>query len=410
MKTQHRLMIATTLAAAASAALAAPPVEFSGYMRAGVGVNLRGGNQVCFGLAGADTKYRLGNECDYVVEPTFDAKLAEYEGSDWHVRVMPSVYKAWDAGQGGSSGVGPDTLTTRFGQIYAYGDKISQLGNGKVWAGRRFYNRLQTGINDQFLENNDGNGAGIEDINIGAGKLSVAFMMDPNYATGATPTDPAVNNNRFALPIRVTNIPDMPNGELALYVTPSKQLKSDDQSSGTPVAPASQDSGIAVGVYQTLNGLLLGGNTLIGVKHDKQGEAKNTRAVFQQSANFGPTAVDFITEYRVAKRAAQAGNKWFTIGARADTWIGGPFRFLAEAGHDMVKPENGGDKLNMTKFTAAVAASAGKEAGSRPTVRLFLTHAIWNEAARLNLSGNTKAVFGDKKAGTSIGVQAEAWW
>jgi maltoporin len=132
--------------------------------------------------------------------------------------------------------------------------------------------------------------------------------------------------------------------------------------------------------------------------------------VFQQSANFGATAVDFITEYRVRKAAAQAGNKWFTIGARADTHISGPFRFLAEAGHDMVKPENGGDKANLTKVTLALAASAGNEAGSRPTVRLFLTHAAWNDAAKTQLNANTLAVFGDKKAGTSVGVQAEAWW
>jgi maltoporin len=410
MKTQHRLMIATVLAGAASAALAAPPIEFSGYMRAGVGVNTRGGNQVCFGLAEADTKYRLGNECDYVVEPTFDAKIAEYEGSDWHVRFMPSVYKAWDSGPGNTLGVGPDQLTTRFGQVYAYGDKISQLGGGKVWAGRRFYNRLQTGINDQFLENNDGNGAGLEDMNVGIGKLSVAFMMDPNYGTGATPTDRAVNNNRFALPIRLTGIKDMSNGELAIYVTPSMQTKSDDQTATPPTQPVDEPKGIAVGVYQTLNGLVLGGNSLIGFKHDKTGDAKNTRVVYQQTANFGATAVDFITEYRIAKRAANGGNKWFTIGARADTWIGGPFRFLAELGHDQVKRDAGGDKLNLTKFTAAVAASAGKEAGSRPTVRLFLTHAVWNDAAKTSLSGNTQAVFGDKKAGTSVGVQAEAWW
>lgn len=399
------LIIAMALAGAATSVLAAPPVEFSGYMRAGVGINAAGGNQVCFGLAGADTKYRLGNECDYVVEPTFDAKIAEYEGSNWNVRVMPSVYKAWDAGQSA-----PDSLTTRFGQIYAYGDKISQLAGGKVWAGRRFYNRLQTGINDQFLENNDGDGAGLEDMDLGVGKLSIAFMMDPNYGVAGSPTARAVTNNRFSLPIRMTGIKTVPNGELAVYVTPSKQLKSDDQTSGTPVETTSEPSGLAVGVYQTLNGTILGGNTLIGVKGDKFGETKNTRVVFQQTANFGPTAVDFITEYRVRKQAGNTGNKWFTIGARADTWIGGPFRFLAEAGHDQVKPEAGGDKLNMTKLTAALAASAGKEAGSRPTVRLFVTHAVWNEAARLNLSGNTKAVFGDKKAGTSVGVQAEAWW
>ncbi|MBX3620576.1 MAG: carbohydrate porin [Rhizobacter sp.] len=403
---RQQLIIAMALAGAASAATAAPPIEFSGYMRAGVGVNTRGGNQVCFGLAGADTKYRLGNECDYVVEPTFDAKLAEYEGSDWHVRVMPSVYKAWDAGQGGTLGTGPDQLTTRFGQIYAYGDKIAQLGNGKVWAGRRFYNRLQTGINDQFLENNDGNGAGLEDMDVGFGKLSVAFMMDPNNAA---------NNNRFALPIRLTGIQDMPKGELSVYLTPSKQLKSDDQSTTPPTTPAEEAKGLAFGVYQKLNGVILGGDSLFGVKTDKQGELKNTRVVFQQGMSFGATAVDFITEYRVRKNkdtlGNDIGNKWFTIGARTDTHLSGPFRFLAELGHDMVKPDGGGDKQNLTKLTLAVAASAGKEAGSRPTVRLFLTHAMWNDAAKAALSSsNAKQVFGDEKAGTTVGIQAEAWW
>lgn len=401
-----RLFTALALAGVAGSALAAPPIEFSGYFRAGVGVNARGGNQVCFGLANADTKYRLGNECDYVVEPTFDAKLAEYEGSDWHVRVMPSVYKGWDSGNAQNNGNGPDQLTTRFGQIYAYGQNISQLANGRVWAGRRFYNRLQTGINDQFLENNDGNGAGVEDMDLGIGKLSVAFMMDPNNDA---------YNNRMSLPIRMTGIKTVPNGELSIYVTPSKQLKTEDQTTTPPSEPADQPNGLAVGVYQKLSGTILGGDTLFGVKSDKFGDLKNTRVVFQQGMSLGGTAVDFITEYRVRKNTGNTGNKWFTIGARTDTHLSGPFRFLAELGHDQVKPDGGGAKQNLTKGTLAVAASAGKEAGSRPTVRLFVTHAIWNDAVRTAGAGglsstNARQVFGDKKSGTSVGVQAESWW
>jgi maltoporin len=403
MKT-NRLFTALAMAGAAGAAMAAPPIEFSGYFRAGVGVNTAGGNQVCFGLANADTKFRLGNECDYVVEPTFDAKLAEFEGADWHVRVMPSVYKAWDSGTG--AGNGPDTLTTRFGQIYGYGNNIKQLGNGRVWAGRRFYNRLQTGINDQFLENNDGNGAGVEDMDLGIGKLSIAFMMDPNNDA---------YNNRMSLPIRMTGIKTVPNGELSIYVTPSKQLKTEDQTATPPAEPADQPNGLAVGVYQKLSGTILGGDTLIGVKADKFGDLKNTRVVFQQGMSVGATAVDFITEYRIRKNTGNTGNKWFMIGARADTHLSGPFRFLAEVGHDQVKPDGGGAKQNLTKGTLAVAASAGKDAGSRPTIRLFVTHAIWNDAVRTAGAGglsstNARQVFGDKKSGTSVGVQAESWW
>jgi len=396
MKTTH-LLTAIAFAAAASTAQAAT-IDFSGYMRAGTGVNLRGGTQVCFGLPGADTKWRLGNECDYVIEPNFVAKLAEYEGSDWFVHFMPSVYRAWGQVENGT-----DELNARFNQVYAYGNKISGLANGRVWAGRRFYNRLQTGINDQFLEINDGDGAGLEDMEVGPGKLSVAFMMNGRGAA---------NNNRFALPIRMTGIPTLPNGTLSVYLTPSAQLKSRDQT--TQIDPVKQPKGIALGLYQTLEAF--GGNTLLGFRHDKQGDVKNTRVVLQHGrALTKSTSLDFLTEYRVNEQPNNAGNKWFAIGARTDTHISGPFRFLVELGHDQVKPD-AGDTRNMTKITLAGAVSAGKEAYSRPTIRLFVTHAVWNEAARQVLGQNwvngerLQQVYGDKKAGTSVGIQAETWW
>ncbi|WP_257463191.1 carbohydrate porin [Archangium lipolyticum] len=56
--------------------------------------------------------------------------------------------------------------------------------------------------------------------------------------------------------------------------------------------------------------------------------------------------------------------------------------------------------------------SAAQEASSRPTIRLFVTHAIWDEAARLSFSDTSRLrqVFGDQLSGTSVGLQAEAWW
>lgn len=390
------LALAASLLAASGAAQAVQ-VDFSGYMRAGTGINARGGTQVCFGLPGADTKWRLGNECDYVIEPTFTAKVAEYEGADWGVRVMPSVYRAW-----GQTENGTDELTTRFGQIYAFGNKISQLGNGTAWAGRRFYNRLQTGINDQFLENNDGDGAGIENMDVGMGKLSVAFMMNGRGSA---------NDNRFALPIRLTNIKDLPNGELSFYVTPSAQLKSRNQTSGAE--PAKQRNGLAVGVYQTLPGFL--GDTLVGFKHDKTGDVKNTRLVLQQSGKIADgTSLDLFNEFRVNDNAG-VKSKWVAVGGRVDMHVSGPLRFLTELGTDVVQPD-GSPKRQMTKLTVAGAISAGKEPWSRPTLRLFVTHAFWNEAARQVLGDNwvngerLKQVYGDQKSGTSIGIQAEAWW
>ncbi|MBW8828422.1 MAG: carbohydrate porin [Burkholderiales bacterium] len=396
MKRTHLALAAAIFAA--SGAAQALQVDFSGYMRAGTGINARGGTQVCFGLPGADTKWRLGNECDYVIEPTFTAKIADYEGADWGMRVMPSVYRAW-----GQTENGTDELTTRFGQIYAFGNKISQLGNGTAWAGRRFYNRLQTGINDQFLENNDGDGAGLENMEVGPGKLSVAFMM--NGRGGA-------NDNRFSLPIRYTGLETLPNGELSIYVTPSAQLKSRDQVANTD--PAKQANGIALGIYQAIGGTF-GGDTLLGFKHDKQGEVKNTRFVVQQNVDIAAsTQLSALGEYRLTSNAG-VDSKWIALGARTDTHISGPFRVLVELGTDSVKPDNA-PTLNMTKLTVAGAVSAGKDAWSRPTLRLFVTHAVWNEAARQVLGDNwingerLRQVYGDQKSGTSIGVQTEAWW
>lgn len=373
-------------------------VDFSGYFRAGVGINTEGGNQVCFQAPGADTKWRLGNECDYVIEPTFSAKIASHEGSDWTVVFMPSVFQPY--------GGGNDALRAAYGQVYAYGTKIASLGNGTVWAGKRFYNRLQLGINDQFLENDDGDGAGIENIDMGGPKLSFAVMTNPN-GTGLD-----VNNARIKIPVRVTGIKTVPNGELSVYVTGADQHASDDVSTGVPVPVAEEAKSASVGLYQTLNGVVMGGNTLLGFRYDKQGEVENTRFVVQQQGKFGVTSWDVIGQYRIRDDANPAvANKWFSLGGRTDTHMGGPYRLLVEVGHDQVKPDSG-DSRNLTKFTVAGAVSGGPDAGSRPTVRLFLTHAIWNEGTRTNagLDARLKQVFGQDKSGTSIGVQAEAWW
>lgn len=374
--------------------------DFNGYFRSGTGVSTRGGSQVCFGLSGADSKFRLGNECDYVLEASLDAKVAEFEGAQWRVKAMVNNSYAW-----------ADSPTSKpdFGQFYAYGNKISQLRNGTVWAGKRFYNRIQTGINDQFLENNDGDGAGVEDMDLGFGKASFAFMQNPVTA------EP--NNVRFSLPIRLTDVKTYANGKLSVYLTPNMQTRSRDQVTNT--ATPKEYDGNALGVYQTLGGTF-GGETLIGIRTDHKNRGSNNRIVVQQTAPLGArTQLDVLGEYRVrTDETTGVGSRWTALGARTDTHISGPFRFIAEIGQDRVSPD-GADTQVLTKITLAGAISAGKESYSRPTIRLFVTHAIWNEAARQAIltstdtwrgGNNLKQVYGDGTSGTSVGVQAEAWW
>ncbi|MDQ8020839.1 MAG: carbohydrate porin [Moraxellaceae bacterium] len=383
-------------------------VDFSGYFRAGTGVNSRGGTMTCFQLPGADTKWRLGNECDYTIEPNLATTIAKtQDGSEWRVHFMPSVYRAYGQIENGTS-----ELTTRFGQVYAYGRNVPQLNGGTVWAGRRFYNRLQLGINDQFLERNDGDGAGVEDINVGIGKFSAAFMMSG--------LDSDVNDNRFALPLRLTDIKTGKDSSLSVYATYEGQSRSEDQNTNT--SPNGQPSGHALGIYHRAKGWIGEGETLIGARYDKNNTArgavdqKNTRLVIQQTGKMlRATDWDVIGEVRWRNEKAAGDSTWYSLGGRTDTHISGPFRFLVELGHDIVKPDNG-ETRNLTKLTLAGAISAGNEAGSRPTFRVFYTYARWNDAAKAVLGtgwvneSRAKEVFGNSNSGSSIGVQAEAWW
>lgn len=401
-----KTFIAMALGSAFTAAHATD-MDFSGYLRAGTGVNTRGGTQTCFKLPNADTKWRLGNECDYTIEPNIESTVAKLEdGSEWRVHFMPSVYRAW-----GDTEAGTNELTTRFGQAYGFGRNIPQLAGGTVWAGRRFYNRVQLGINDQFLENNDGDGAGIENMDFGFTKFSFAFMMNGRLDA---------NDNRYTIPLRFSNIKTFKDSDLDIHIGYQAQTSSKNQVTNT--TPANQPDGQSLGLYHVTHGTL-GGDTFVGLRYDNNDAArgainqKNSRIVLQQTGYLPKmeTGWDFITEYRVNKVKDGIGNKWYSIGGRTDTHITGPFRFLVELGHDRIKPDSGATQ-NLTKLTLATAISAGKDPGSRPTVRLFYTYAKWNEAARVALANGgineqrAQQVFGDKTSGSSIGAQLEAWW
>lgn len=396
----------------------AAEIDFSGYARLGTGTNSQGGQQVCFKLPGADKAWRLGNECSYLIQPTLKAKVGEFEGAQWGVQVTPRAFHEYGDGKSAE-------LNASFGEIYAFAAPVAELGGGRVWAGRRFYNGLNLNLTDQDVETNDGDGAGIEDIALGVyGKFSVAVISNPRTA---------VNSNRIALPLRITNIPTFENSELSVYLTHYKTSASNAITTGaTPsVTPALQEAdGHSLGLYQNLKGLLLGGDTLIGVRQDRAVAAydggplnyENVRAFVQQTVPVSSwnTTFEGLVQWRDQTDTSATSNgksTWVGVGLRSDTRIKGPLRLLLEASNDRVSPE-GGEMRSLTKFTIAGAISAGADAGSRPTIRVFYTHANWNEAARqafLSQKGygpdmRVGQVFGDSRSGSSAGIQLEANW
>ncbi|MDH4481622.1 MAG: carbohydrate porin, partial [Rhodoferax sp.] len=358
-------------------AVGAAEVDFSGYARLGTGTNSQGGQQVCFRLPGADKAWRLGNECSYLIQPTLKVKAGEYEGAQWGVQVTPRAFHEYgDANN--------DELNASFVEMYAYAAPVAELGGGKVWAGRRFYNGLNLNLTDQDVETNDGDGAGIEDIPLGAyGKLSVAFISNPRTA---------VNSNRVALPLRVTNIPTFENGEMSVYLTHYKTSASNAITTGptrSETARKDEPDGHSLGLYQNFKGLVLGGDTLLGVRKDRSVAAyegsppdfataplnyENVRAFVQQTVPLSRwnTTLEGLAQWRDQtdiNATTNAKSTWVGIGLRSDTRIKGPLRLLLELSNDRVTPQ-GGDVRSLTKFTVAGAISAGADAGSRPTIRV----------------------------------------
>jgi maltoporin len=96
-------------------------------------------------------------------------------------------------------------------------------------------------------------------------------------------------------------------------------------------------------------------------------------------------------------------------------------KLLADLGRDSVKPRDGGSKARLTKYTLSVALSANPRYDSRPELRLFYTHASWNDAARTLATNKDNAsdpsgdsisafgVFGDDTEGSVIGLSTEVW-
>ncbi|WP_341678358.1 carbohydrate porin [Niveibacterium sp. SC-1] len=416
MRQLARCSVLALALAGASQVAQAQALEFHGYTRSSISVSSDGGKGACFGI-GSINPFRLGNECDTVIEPTFTARFANLEDkSAWGVTFMPSIY----ARQGGAedSGVAVADLHTHFGQIYLFGENVPQLANGRVWAGRRFYQRLQTGINDEFLENLDGDGAGIEEMNLGFGKLSVAWQANVYanaYDADGNLTDNFNTLSGNRLSARLTDIKTFPEGSLSFYTNYNKDLNRDDESGPVTVSAPDTNGTFHIAAYHNLNGVL-GGSNLLGLGYTSTEHGNETFDFTVQQSGFisGPQiGWDAIFRYRNTK--ADNGDKTneYAIGGRLDGHIAGPFRWLTELSYNNVDPE-GGDTQNLTKFTAALAMSAGPNPWSRPTFRLYYSYFNWNDAAgtpfRWSSESSSHGADPTKNSSGTFGIQGEAWW
>lgn len=218
--------------------------DFHGYLRSGIGGTSGGGDQSCFQSNGADSKYRLGNECETYVEIVLGKSLWAQNAQSFYVDTR-FAYKSgqqndWEEDPGDGSGTNSDDITfLRAQYTNPYRDSVVSVREANVqfrgviagqersnlWGGKRYYQRHDIHMADFYYWDLSGPGVGLEYWTIGPGDLSIAWVRntDGPWVNGMgedfymnSGVRPNVINN--VLSARYANLNVNRNGSLELGV------------------------------------------------------------------------------------------------------------------------------------------------------------------------------------------------
>src|SRR5262245_21903125 len=154
--------------------------EFHGYFRSGYGLNNRGGQQVAFQAPGAGAKYRLGNEAETYGEFILVNNWLNPERSAnkawFHTEAMLEANTTNSASYANFNvPIGNDQFRLREAFVRG-GNLFASQPDAKFWGGERYYRRQHVEINDFYPLDMSGYGGGVEDLNLGFGKMAVGYI------------------------------------------------------------------------------------------------------------------------------------------------------------------------------------------------------------------------------------------
>lgn len=463
LKPAAALLPALTCAAVA----AAPAVEFGGYLRSGAGTGSEGGKEVCFRLPGASVWFRLGNECDTYADLVLRAQLGEVGGTKFR-----SVLR-WSYGTQGVANW--EQSSPAFREVYVAADDIGAglavpaLRGASLWAGKRFYKNVDVHMLDYgYWEPNQGVGAGLENVDVGLGKISYAVLRIGDFAgygvnarLGGFNPDLLGGGSRSATvhDLRIEDIATNPGGKLmagldlvrsnnqdgaTTYTVDTVQPLDLDNNPATPPVnlvvreprsfaskPGRNGFGFTLrhrqehplgirGFHDTVLQHAHDAVTLKGAAIVGSSEKRREWLLFDHWA-MEPQASPWTMSFTAGVRHAAVDDRAlreFWIGARPQYHFNDIWSVAAEAGLQRVRAEGEADARQLAKLTLATQFSMGRSLWSRPAIRLYATHARWNAAAAaagpVACSGRDCATavpaYDGKRSGTSYGVQVEAWF
>jgi maltoporin len=411
--------------------------EFHGYFRSGYGLNGEGGQQVAFEAPGADAKYRLGNEAETYAELIFVNNWINPEHtSDKAWMRSEFMIEANTTNSANSAnfpnGIGNDQFRFREAFVQA-GNVFDSQPNAKFWVGERYYRRQHIEIDDFYPLDMSGYGGGVEDLNVGVGKMAIAFV------SAARPDIVTQNGNlaKSNIDVRVYDVKG-PFGLWAGWFDYATSKGGTTVSGATlpPGATVLTSDGYAFGFrHQRLE--WHGGFNSLSVQYGT-GAASNfsnpgngttipdptqfinktrqllvvEQMLFQPEDKFAIMPI-FLYQRSKDGNPQHDWNQWASFGARPEIFFTKYLSLAFEAGFDhtegRILTQNGTPYVDgwLRKFTVAPQIGAGRKFFSRPVLRAFLTYASWSNGFRGFVGG---IPYQDRTSGLTYGVQAEAWW
>ncbi len=420
MKSFRKHRIAAMSAAAITALLgasSASALDYDGYFRVGPGLTSKNNARACYNLGITGGHYRLGNECDFYGEFGL-AQVGNVDGVTYKAKVMFNEY---------NPGTNIGSSSSSFEQMYVEAKGYDIAPDSTFWIGKRFFGRADVHILDKFFVNLSGVGAGF-DLAAAGGRLAFAYFSSDNGGGGVGGNDTTNNgggvgtatNPGNRLNIDLTDVPVNPGGKLRVTGTfTNGRFDNPTDGKGT------NGFGLSLQHNQTIAGL--GENTLwLQYAQGSAGLDGNFGEMTAQSSvkqmtvveslvwqvgTFGGQAVALYGSHDKNDLTGAAKYSWISVGGRASLALSKNFKLLAEYGHMEKKPD-GSPTQKLDKFTFAPTLTTGAGFWNRPELRLYVTTAKWNNAAR-DAGGSVNGVTGlvnDKTSGTSFGLQAEVWF
>ncbi|GMQ49613.1 maltoporin [Vibrio sp. 10N] len=409
-------VIAAAVVGVLAAGQAMANVDFNGYMRAGIGVSNHGGAQTAFEK---NKVGRLGNESDLYSEVQLGKEVYNEGGKSMYLTSMFAMTSDGSNDWEGTSD-GDANFALRQFNVQAKGF-LGFAPEATLWAGKRYYQRKDIHITDFYYVNNAGAGAGIENIEAGPGKLSLAWIRHDDGADAGSENG-KVNIN--SLDVRYAGIPLWQDASLELIGMAALPNETDaaDQ--------AIKDAKVGfMGTAELTLGLSAGFNKTV-LQYGTEGYAGhmqwfgggggwypitvNEGATGYRVINWGVSEVGSNVEfghqlvYAAGKDVGMDGDDNSTISAvvRPMYKWNDNMRTILEAGY--AQDDNNGTKTSSSKFTVAQAWSAGSSFWARPELRVYASYL--NQDKDGATEGSYKFNGGQDKSQMQFGVQVEAWW